>query len=91
MNRIFMYGIAGARDSYRVVRYSYLEEGAKTIRALHEAAMLMRLYNPSVEHVYAIDERPNLYREYQDTIKKNTVEANVVFKCTLEVEGLKII
>ena len=48
-------------------------------------------HNPSIEHVYAVDQRPGLRRDYIESIKENSIESCYEFKDILEREGLKII
>ena len=91
MNKIYLYGLADVSDKYRVVRYHYIEEDMVTIKDLRESAAFMRFRNPNVETVYAIDNRPGLAYDYKTTLKRNTIEGNVIFKDMLEREGIKII
>ena len=91
MKKIFLYGIANAEDAYRVVMYSYIEDEFVSIRNLIIHASWMRFENPSIDHVYAIDNRKGLAYDYRRTIKQNTIESNVSFKDILEREGLLII
>ena len=48
---------------------------------------------PTIEHIYAIDNRPGLRKEYVNAIrdKHNSIESRVVFKHTLVNEGIKIV
>ena len=90
MKKIFLYGIANAEDAYRVVMYSCIEDEFVSIRNLIIHASWMRFKNPSIDHVYAIDNRKGLLYDYQSTIKRNTMESNSSFKDILEREGLLI-
>ena len=93
MNKVFLYGIASARNQYAVVRYVYID-GEKehiTIRGMMREAEWLRFRNPTIEHVYAMDDSASLAFAYKDTIKSNSVEGNVTFKCMLEQNGLMII
>lgn len=91
MNRIFLYGIAGVEDGYRVVWYQYLTLEHASIRNITQTASWMKYKNQSIEEVYAIDESAALCGQYKRTIKANSVESNVTFKCMLERSGLKVI
>ena len=93
MNRIYLYGLAEAEDQYRIVRYSYIDLTIEpvTIRRLATLASWMRFKDPSIEHVYAMDDKPGLSKIFWNTFNNSTVQNNVEFKCMLEKEGLKII
>lgn len=91
MKTIYLYGIAGADQSYRVVRYECIEEDSICINTIVYCADLLKIRNPNIEHVYAMDNRHGLRRDYVDAFKKNSVESWAVFKDILEREGLKII
>ena len=91
MKQIILYGISGASNQYRVVRYTMVDNAEAGIWDLRYEARMMRIENPTVEHVYAVDNRHGLKREYQESYKRNTIESCAIFKDTLEREGLKII
>lgn len=91
MKQIILYGISGARNQYKVVRYHRIDEDDISIWSLRHWANMMRMENPSIEHVYAVDNRYGLRREYTESFKRNTIESCAIFKDTLEREGLKII
>lgn len=90
MKTIFLYGIAGADKKYRVLRYACIEEPHFSINNIRYAAQLMRIRNPSIEHVYALDNRYGLRRDYMESIKKNTIESCAIFKDILERDGWKV-
>ena len=93
MNKVFLYGIASARNQYAVVRYAYIdgEKEPITIKGMVREAEWLRFRNPTIEHVYALDDSSSLAFAYKDTVKSNSVEGNVVFKCMLEQNGIIII
>lgn len=91
MKKIFLYGLAGADEMYRVVRYSYIEAENISIKNIVGHAGWLRFKNPTIEHVYAIDERAGLAGEYRTAWKRNTIESHAIFKDILEREGLLII
>lgn len=93
MNRIFLYGIAGADDNYRVVRYVYIdaENEPIAIRSIRNDSSYLKFKNPGIEEVYAIDGDKQLCYIYRETIKKNSISCNTEFKCMLEKMGIKII
>lgn len=90
--KVYLYGIASARDTYRVVGYSFIntEKENLTISNLRTKAAWMKYKNPCIDHVYAIDDRGGLLWDYKNTVRQNSVESNVIFKCMLEEDGLLI-
>lgn len=91
MKRIFLYGIAGAAEAYRIVSHTYIDEAEYSIRNIMGHAGWMRIKHPTIEHVYAIDMRPGLANDYKRAWKQNSIESYAVFKDILEREGLLII
>lgn len=91
MKRVYLYGLADAAGCYRIVWHYYLEADDISIMNLKRCAAEMRLRNPTVDHVYAIDMKPGLAAEYKHAKKRNNIESNVLFKVMLEREGLMII
>lgn len=92
-NEIILYGIGGADTQFVAIRYFIIQEDFMSIGGLVHSANFMRMQNPTIEHVYAIDNRPGLRREYMESIKcrKNSIEARYAFRDTLERYGLRII
>lgn len=93
MNRLYLYGIAGADDKYRVVTHVYIDSIAQPIavRNIVTNATWIKYKYPGVEHVYVIDGSSRLGAIYMDTMRKSTMEKNVEFKHILETEGLLVI
>lgn len=90
MKQVYLYGISGADKQYRVVRWYCIEEEVFSMKWIKYQADLLRVRNPDIEHVYAIDNRRGLRSDYQESIKKNTIESCAIFKDILEREGVKI-
>lgn len=93
MNQIILYGLAGADVQYVAVKYFIVNEKFMSIDGLIHTANYMITQYPTIEHIYAIDNRPGLRKEYSESVrnKKNPIEARMVFRDTLEREGLRII
>jgi hypothetical protein len=93
MKRVFLYGIAGAEDNYRIVRYIFIDGAVEpiTITNIARTAGWLKFKNPGIEHVYAIDESVGLARAYKSAKKNDSIANNVEFKLILEREGLQII
>ena len=90
MKPVFLYGIGGAKDQFRVIRYSRIDENEVSIDMFKYLAMTMKIRYPGIERVFAVDDRPGLYRCYMDTIKKNSIESCVIFRDMLERSGIEI-
>ena len=90
MKSIFLYGIGGACDQYRVIRYTRIDEQDFSINTLMYEASIMRINYPSIEHVYAVDNRYGLGRTYLESVKKNSIESCAVFKDLIQRTGIEI-
>ena len=90
MKTIFLYGIGGADKKYKVLRYACIEEPNFSILNIRNLAQLMKIHNPSIVHVYALDNRFGLRRDYMESIKKDTIESCTIFKDILERDGWKV-
>ena len=91
MSQIILYGIAGASKAYTVLNYFCIYEEFISISAILRQAHGLRMRNPDVEHVYAIDNRYGLRRDYKESIKENSIESHYIFKDILEREGMLVI
>ena len=90
MNRIYLYGIAGASDKYAVVRYQAVDVEHRPIDAIKIESDIMRMDYPSVKQVFAIDARGGLGNDYRRAIKQNSIEGFIIFKDILERMGIEI-
>lgn len=90
-NYWYLYGIAGASDKYRIVRYEYVDPQYSSSDDIKRHASWLKWNNLGVEHVYAITNRPGLGTLVMNTIKRNSIESNVVFKDVLERSGIMIV
>lgn len=90
MKKIFLYGIGGACDSYRLIRYVWLDKRDVSIRSMLYYASKMVESNPFIRTVYALDNRYGLSKEAQMSLKHPSIENCIVFKDTLEREGIRI-
>lgn len=91
MKRIYLYGIAGAVDHYKVIRYSCVDGDGMTIMALKYEAARLRMDYPNIERVYAVDASPSLYRSYMKTTRKDSMEVCMSFRDMLERQGVEVI
>ena len=90
MNRIYLYGIAGANDKYAVIRYQAVDVEHRPIDAIKMEADIMRMEYPNVKKIFAIDARGGLANDYRRAIKSNTFESYIIFKDILERKGIEI-
>ena len=90
MRTVFLYGIGGANDHFRVIRYVRIDGDEICIETFKYEASVMRMRYPGIKRVFAIDNRPGLRRSYMDTIKKNSIESCVIFRDLLERSGIEI-
>lgn len=88
--QIILYGLGGARDNYRVMKYFVIFDEYVSIKTLRDEAGLLVLKCPSIEHVYAVDNRKGLKRDFEESILKNSIESCVIFKDLMEREGLMV-
>lgn len=93
MKQIILYGLAGANRHHLAIRYFVInvDDGNAIVRRMQHIVNLMMSENPSIEEVYAVDNRYGLRQEYMDSLSQHTIESCAVFKDTLEREGLRII
>lgn len=89
-NQIVLYGLAGADKQYIAVRYKVLSGDKITIGNIKHAAAMMMIEYPTIESVYAVDNRYGLRRDYMESILKHSIESCAVFKGILEYEGWKV-
>jgi hypothetical protein len=90
MNNLILYGIGDAKYQYRVLKYFCIYDENIDIAEIKRIARMMQVVNPSIEHVYLISNRHGLKREFQESIKRNSIENCAIFKDILEREGIKI-
>lgn len=89
MSNIILYGFGGAQYQYRVLRYYVIYDPVTTVE-LRNIARTMQIINPSIEHVYMISNRHGLRRDFQESLKQNSIESCAVFKDAVEREGIRI-
>lgn len=90
MKNVILYGLGGANYQYRVLRYYVVFDEQATISDLKRIAQTMQVINPSIEHVYMVSNRYGLKREFNESIKRNSIESCAIFKDTIEREGIRI-
>ena len=90
MNNLILYGIGDAKYQYRVLKYFCIYDEHIDIAEIKRITRTMQVINPSIEHVYLISNRHGLKREFQESIKRNSIESCAIFKDTMKREEIKI-
>ena len=89
--QIILYGLGGADINYVCISYYCIFEEDISILTVKHHAEIMKDYNPTVEAVYAIDNRPGLKRDYINSVKKHDISTCAEFKDLLERYGLRVL
>ena len=87
---IYLYGISGADQAYRVLYYQFIPLEEFDIMGMKHMASMMKVRMPSIEKVYAISSNRTLKRDYQTAFKKNSIESWAIFKDLLEKMGQEV-
>lgn len=91
MKELWIYGLADAANKYRIVRYEPIDLNDFSVAYVTERAVMLKYKNPTIEHVYIVDNRGGLGYDVARTMKKNTIAGNVAFKDMCERNGWCII
>ena len=89
--QIVIYGIGGPEENYRVLRYRVIDQEFISIAIVKNFAEMMRDEYPSIQEIYAMDNRWGLRKDCTEAFKKNSMAGWIEFKDLIEREGLKII
>ena len=98
MKSIVLYGIGGADTQYVAIQYQIFPDYTSrpivaSNKRIRWCASVMIAHNPTIEHVYAIKNRPGLANDYRKSVfdRHNSIEARIAFRDMLETEGVLII
>lgn len=89
-NSIILYALASAEKQYRPISYYCIFEGNFSIAEMMYRASLLKSRNPEIEHIFVIDNRKGLRKDYRETKEELTVESGLRFYQTLEKYGHRI-
>ena len=78
--QIILYGLGGADIQYVALSYFCVYEDDISIENIMLFAQIMRMKNPTIESVYAIDNRRGLRRDYETSVRKHTIESCAILK-----------
>lgn len=86
---IYLYGLAGADQQYRIIRYDHFDMDSVNdiFKEAHIRAAWLRSHDSTIETVYAVPGGHGLKYIFMEAFRTNTVEANVTFKTLLEQRG----
>lgn len=88
--QVILYGLGGPEKTYTVLRYYILFNEDITINNIWKRDAWLRGTNLSIQHVYAIDNRRGLKKDYMESMRFNSIESHMIFKDILEREGREI-
>lgn len=78
-------------ELFNIVDCRFLEDEAITVRNMKRLADWMTENVESFEvRVYAVDNRPGLYREFCESVKRNDFTAMLEFADTVQDEGIRL-
>lgn len=90
MRQLYLYGIGGAEDGFRVIRYRKIDQADLSALTLRYECADMLMYYKSIKRFFVIDNRPGLARLCAQSIKTKDVEKALIFLDILEKQGLEI-
>ena len=70
--------------------YQFIVEDEISISNVIHRAFMLKVRNPSVESVYAIDNYRGLRDDCKASMYKSTIENCAIFKNILETQGIRI-
>ena len=88
--QVYIYGLGGADKMYKVLAYQFIVEDEISISNVIHRAFMLKVRNPSVESVYAIDNYRGLRDDCKASMYKSTIENCAIFKNILETQGIQI-
>lgn len=90
MRQLYLYGIGGAEDGFRVIRYREIDQADLSALTLRYECTDMLMHYKSIKRFFVIDNRPGLVRLCAQSIKTKDVEKALIFLDILEKQGLEI-
>lgn len=85
--RVYLYAFNGL---LRVVDTKFLEEEAISVRDMRRVAEWMAETNADKTVIYAVDNRPGLYREFREAVRTGDFTRHIEFADTISREGILI-
>lgn len=91
MKSVILYGLGGAEKQYRALCYWQIPEEQISIEEIRYQALSMKVKNPSVKMIFAIDNRVGLKGDYIRSYRTNSIESCAIFKDILERGAIRIL
>lgn len=85
--RVYLYAFNGL---LRVVDTKFLEGEAISVRDMRRVAEWMAETNADKTVIYAVDNRPGLYREFREAVRTGDFTRHIEFADTISREGILI-
>ena len=85
--KVYLYAF---NNLLKVVDYMFLEGDAISVRDMLRLARWMTNTNPESVVVYAVDDRPGLYKDYKEAVKTPDFTKHVEFADLISREGILI-
>lgn len=89
-NQLMYYGIAGADENYRVVRFYGIRSADYTIENETRIVSDMLDANPGIRRVFVVTNGFGLKKDYRSAVSQNSIESWIIFKDLLERRGREI-
>ena len=91
MKQVVLYGLGEAKDNYRALRYYIMQAEHMDVKGLKGAAVFLCSSKPSFDGFFAVDNRPHLLDEYYASHNAKVIEPCMIFRDTLERDGIVLI
>ena len=85
--RVYLYAF---NNVWRIVNTKFLEGDAISVWNMLQLANWMKDVNPGQVAVYAVDNRPGLYKEFMEAVKTKDFTKHVEFADLVSREGILI-
>lgn len=90
MKQVYLYGIGGADDGFRVIRYCAIDQDELSVLTITHECITMRTRYRSIQRFFLMDNRPGLARLCAKSIKAERIEDAIIFLDILERNGLEV-
>lgn len=90
MKQLYLYGIGGPEDGFRVIRYREIDQADLSALTLRYETTDMLMHYRSIRRFFVIDNRPGLAKLCAQSIKSGDAEKAQIFLDILEKQGLEI-
>lgn len=90
MNVIYLYGVGGTLDSYRVIHYTAINQEEASVLTMKYELIRMKTKYPGIQKFFVIDQRPGLAKMVANSMKKDSVEDRVLLLDYLCRNGIEL-